>query len=199
MKKDLPTEERVQLGQILGRVIIEILGAPKEHIEKTLKEYVEKLKQDTDIQIIKEDFTKAAPQEKLFSAFVELEIWFTDISKLLEFCFDSMPSSIEILEPSDFHFKANDFAGLINDLQAKLHKFDMIIKNLNARVNLLDKNGQALIRNMLNLILKEKDEDLKTLTSKTGVEEKKLLAFIDELEKQGVISKVNDKYHLEQR
>jgi inactivated superfamily I helicase len=77
------------MTKITARVIIEMLGAPKEYIEKTLKDYIEKLKKD-GIKIIKETIEPAQKQNELFSTFVELDIEFDKMEDLLGFCFDSI-------------------------------------------------------------------------------------------------------------
>ena len=43
-----------------------------------------------------------------------------------------MPSSLEILEPKGLRLETNQFAGLINDLLARLHQIDMVLKGLRA-------------------------------------------------------------------
>ena len=47
------------------KVIIEILGKPKEHVEKALKIYVDRIKQDTDLIVLKEEFADAKEKEGL--------------------------------------------------------------------------------------------------------------------------------------
>ena len=107
------------MGEIHVRTILEMMGAPKEYIEKTLKDYIEKLKKD--LNIVKEDYEEAKEQGKMFSAFCELEIKFKDILELLDFCFEALPSSIEILSPENLSYKSNDFTDFLNDLQ--LHQY----------------------------------------------------------------------------
>ena len=41
--------------QILSRVIVEIAGKPKEHIESTMKLVLQKIKESKDIKIEKEE------------------------------------------------------------------------------------------------------------------------------------------------
>ena len=43
-----------------------------------------------------------------------------------------MPSSIEIIEPLSFNAKCTDMSNMINDLLAKIHRYDMVVKNMNA-------------------------------------------------------------------
>src|SRR3989344_1166139 len=84
--------------QIRCRAIIEMLGAPKEYIDKILRDYIAKIKNE-GAKIVSERYEEAVQQDKLFSNFVEMEILFDKPSQLLSFCFESMPSSIEIIEP----------------------------------------------------------------------------------------------------
>ena len=43
-----------------------------------------------------------------------------------------MPSSIEILGPSELKIDNLSMNGLLNDLIARLHRYDMFLKNLHA-------------------------------------------------------------------
>ena len=47
------------------KIIVEILGKPKEHVEKTIRMYVDKVKNDSDVIVLKTDFSKAEEKEKL--------------------------------------------------------------------------------------------------------------------------------------
>ncbi len=120
--------------KLIVRVIIEIIGAPKEHVDETLKDVEEHLKQQSDMKVIKSNFFKAEQMKDkpFFSAFLEDEIEFKDFDKLSGFIFDFMPSSIEILEPYIFEVPVSDLNAMLNDLIAKLHQYDMVIKNLRA-------------------------------------------------------------------
>jgi len=157
-------KERIEEGQILVRTILEILGSPKEHIEKTMKEYVTNLKENQSFEIVKEHIADAEEKEDekrgtLWSTFAELEIWFNNSESLLAFCFDSLPSSVEILEPSELVFKGPEFAGMLNDLQAKIHYLDMALKT-----HVADKQASGtifvrLIQNFITYALKEKGQN----------------------------------------
>ena len=119
------------------RFIIEIAGYPKEHIEETMKGVVEKLKKEKKVVNFK--IFEAEQKEKLFSTFSEIEIDVEDFDELMGICFDYMPSSVEILKPDKFNLESKDFENFINDLLAKLHQYDMIIKNLKAQNMVLNK------------------------------------------------------------
>ena len=76
-----------------------------------------------------------------WSVFSEIELKFDDINEITVFCFEYMPSSIEILEPEELKFESTNFAGFLNDLLARLHEYDMVVKNLQAE-NMIMKKKQ---------------------------------------------------------
>ena len=62
-----------------------------------------------------------------------------NIEKLVGFCFDFTPSSIEIIEPFSFIFDARFLNCILNDVVTKLHKYTMLIRNLDAEYAILKK------------------------------------------------------------
>lgn len=123
------------------RAIIEIMGTPKEHVEETMKSVVDKVKQEKSFQLIKHSFfeCKQIEQSKFWSTFAEVEISFPGVDQLVLFCFNFMPSSLEILEPAKATFEQREIGNLFNDLLARLHQYDMVLKNLHAETVVLRK------------------------------------------------------------
>ncbi|MBS3146459.1 hypothetical protein J4471_02065 [Candidatus Woesearchaeota archaeon] len=56
---------------------------------------------------------------------------------VLNFCFDYLPSSVEIIQPENINERSVDFAGFINDLMLKLHEYNIVIRNLQAENKVL--------------------------------------------------------------
>lgn len=117
------------MSKIQAKIVVEILGTPKEHVEDTMKKVVEKLKNEEGVKLLRETTYKAEQVKKMWSTFSDLEIEVEDISKLMGLCFDYMPSSVDILEPSKMDLETVKIADLLNDLLAKIHKTDMMLKN----------------------------------------------------------------------
>lgn len=180
------------MTKIIARVIIEMMGAPKEYIEKTLTDYLEKLKKD-GIKIKQEIVEKAKEQGELFSTFAELDIEFDKMEDLFGFCFDSMPSSVEILEPEELQVSANDFSNYLNDLQAKLHEVDMVVKTTRAQNAVLDKNAMNVFKNFIKYLCKD-GMTTAEMAKIVGIEERQLQKFVDILLKEEKIKKEGDKY-----
>lgn len=122
---------------IKALMVIEIMGSPKEHIEELMKSIVDNLKKEKDVKVNKETMNDAAQVKGFYSTFTEMEIEVNDISKLVDLSFDYMPSSIEILEPEKTEVDMAYMTAFINDLLARLHKYDMLLKNFYAENKLM--------------------------------------------------------------
>ena len=185
-------------GWIHCSFIIEMMGKPAEHLQNTLKGYIEKLKTDKKIIFIQEDYAEPELIEKstLFTTFVEIEVLMKDLTKIIEFNFDFMPSSVEIIEPTQLILKNESMNGLLNDLQARLHKVDMILKNQSQENNILKKNSSLLVQNSILLSLKTGPKELKELTILTKIPETELKKFLDVLIKAKKLKFSAKKYSL---
>ena len=183
------------MDKIETRAIIEMLGAPKEHIVKTLKEYIEKL-QEEGKKINHISYAEPIEQGKFFSVFSEIEIDFNNMDEVLSFCFDSMPSSIEILSPEKLSFDANILTGFLNDLQAKIHQTDALIKDTSVQKQLLDTNAINILHNFVYYILKEGEKTPEELSKFVGIEPKEIKAFLDVMIKKGLIKEDAGKYSI---
>ncbi len=180
--------------EIHTRVILEMLGAPKEYIETTLKDYVQKLKKD--LSIIKEEYEPAKEQGQMFSAFTELEIKFKNALQMLDFCFEALPSSVEILSPEEIKFKSNDMSDFLNDLQSRLHEADMVVKSVRAQNKVLDRNATAVLQNFIRHLVKQ-PKTSQEISPFIGLGPNEVKAFADKLVEKGVIKEQNGKYAVE--
>ncbi|MDP4012790.1 MAG: hypothetical protein Q8R00_04265 [Candidatus Nanoarchaeia archaeon] len=132
--------------KIIIKIIMEILGAPKEHVEDTMKLVGDKMKKREDTKLIEYKEFPAEPvkDQPFFSSFSEAELEFKTIEDVIGFCFDFMPSSIEFVQPSDLKLNANELNSLLNDLLARLHQYDMVLKNVHAQNTLMKRELDKL-------------------------------------------------------
>ena len=194
----MPEEKLIaEKTHIRCKVIIEILGKPKEHVEKTLRMYVDKIKDDSDLIILNSEFSEAVEKEKLYAIFVELDMIIKGIPKLIAFCFDYMPSSIEISKPEEFIMRKSSVEDLINDLQARLHDVDMTIKRQKNENDFLRQNLNKSVSNIILISLASGNLNKGELSEVTGIHDKELDIFLEELlkgnklkEEQGIYSLV---------
>jgi len=122
---------------LVVETIIEIAGFPEKHVEETMQKVLDKLKAEKGINVIKKNLSIVKQVKQLWCTFVELDLKIKDLQTLMGFCFDYMPTSVQIIEPEDFKTESKQMSNSINDLLAKLHNFQMFISNLNAENMLL--------------------------------------------------------------
>ena len=193
----MPEEKLIaEKTHIRCKVIIEILGKPKEHVEKTLRMYVDKIKDDSDLIILNSDFSEAVENEKLWATFVELDMIIKGIPKLIAFCFDYMPSSIEISKPEEFVMRKSSVEDLINDLQARLHDVDMTVKRQKNENDFLRQNLNKSVSNIILISLASGNLNKGELSKVTGIHDKELDIFLEELLKDNKLKEEEGIYSL---
>ena len=189
-------EDKGQHAHIRCRTIIEVLGKPKEHVENSIKDYIEHIKQDSELVILNEEYSELKEQGKLWSQFVELDLVVKGTQKLISFCFEYMPSSIEVAKPESLGMTNRELSIFLNDLQARLHNVDMIVKQLKAENDFLRLNMNAVIHNAILICLKVSKLSLEQLSKITGLDRKELEIFVEKLIKDNKIKKENELYCL---
>ncbi len=119
------------MKNIVTRITVEVLGSPKEHVEKALKSVIEKLKGDDQIKVTNiQMFECKEMDNKLWSTFADIEFETKELKKVLGICFDYMPSTVEILDPAGLEVDTNEVADLLNDMLTKLHKYSLVLTKL---------------------------------------------------------------------
>jgi|SRR3989344_2241460 len=116
---------------VKSRIIIEILGSPEEHVKKVINEVMAELEK-RDIKILNKEVSEPKKVERFYSTFAEVEFKCKNLERLLDICFDFMPSVVEIIEPREFKFEPKILEDFLNDLLARLHKQSMVMRNLHA-------------------------------------------------------------------
>jgi hypothetical protein len=177
---------------VLTRIIIEMLGAPQDYITKTMQSYIEKLKKQHTV--LKAEIATAEAKESIFSIYAELEMRFTDLPELLDFCFESMPSSVEIVEPAQFTLPVDKLNGFLNDLQSRLHEADAIIKTERTRKQMLDANTMNVFRRFLLYVVEQGPKTASEISHYVGVHPKELVPFLDKLVEEKKLKKDGENY-----
>jgi hypothetical protein len=187
---------KINDGYLHTRAIVEILGKPKEYVEETLKGYIVKITNNEDIILLKEDYQKPKEVEAMWSAFSEIEFLAKDITVLMGFCFDYMPSSVEIIAPEKIIYDTNDFTDFLNDMQARLHAVNMGLQELQKHNENLVVNTSVLIKNFTYHLLRPGEKSVPELSKIVGIKEDELVKVLDALSKEGKIIKKGDLYSI---
>ena len=119
------------MKNIVARITVEVLGSPKEHVEKTLQLVIKKLKEEENLKVLKvQEFESKQMENKLWNTFADMELETKSLKKLIYICYDYMPSTIEILEPAGLDMDTNDISDFLNDFLTRMHKYSMVLKKL---------------------------------------------------------------------
>lgn len=106
---------------------------------------LETLKGEKEIKVVKEQTEPTKKiKENIWSTFTELEMDFRDMHSLTRFCFEYMPSSIEMLDAKELSFSPNEYNVIINDMLAKIHELNLQLNSLNAAVRAMKLNEKKL-------------------------------------------------------
>jgi hypothetical protein len=186
---------------ITFRAMIEVLGKPKEHVEKALQTYLQHLKEDSSFQVVQVDIAEVKKQEKdeLWATFADLEIKTEKVEHLISFCFDYMPSTLDIIEPAEFTLKDVELTNLLNDLQAHLHRVDMVAKQVKVENDVYKNNLGSLLHNYVKVLLTKGDLSAEQLSKLTGVTKEQLEDFLDKMIDKGVIDLKKGMYTLKKK
>ncbi|MFH1972453.1 MAG: hypothetical protein ABIJ18_03160 [archaeon] len=117
--------------RIVVRITEEVLGSPKEHVDNTLNNIIDNLKEKKGIKILNVKPKAAEELENtMFSAYADIEFETDSMKTVMEICFDFMPSAIEILEPAGVTLDSNEVTEMLNDLLAKQHKYSFVLNKM---------------------------------------------------------------------
>ena len=189
-------DEKVQEGGINCRIMIEILGSPKEHVEKTLQVVMERLSKEKCVTIISKEEHPAEEQEKMFSTYAEIELLFENFETLTRISFDYMPSSVEILKPSDFKLSSLELSNFVSDNLSLLHQIEFSLKDVNANNKLLQINSTNLLKNILAIALEKEKKQMPYLSEVTGIAPDQLEHFLEKFVEEKFLKKEGDSWYL---
>ncbi|MEM3373718.1 MAG: hypothetical protein QXE31_00710 [Candidatus Woesearchaeota archaeon] len=188
-------KSKINEGYIYSRVVLEIVGKPRDYVEDSLKEYLKKIEENKNYIITKEDTEEAIENENnLFSAFSELEILFKNTKSILDFIYDYMPSSIEIIEPETILLKNFDFTNFLNDLLARNISFNNSVLQLKESNLFYIKNTAVLLRNFLIVLLSNKPMTLDELNAYMGVKKEDIEKVLNVLITEKKVEKKDNFY-----
>jgi hypothetical protein len=194
--KDKEIKEYIEKKYLRINTIFEIIGHPKEHVESTMKAYIENIKKDSEMVILKENYEPAEELEGgVFGIIAEVEMLVKNIEKLTWLCVNFSPASIELIEPDEVLVEQKEITHWLNDLLSKLHEIGVAQKKIHSDNEGLIRNFNAMTRNAILLVLKEPC-DIQSISKKIGMEDKHTELFVEKLIKEKKIVKEKNVYHL---
>ena len=166
-------KEKVKEGWLHVLVTFEILGKPAAHVDSSLKLYLDEIKKDDRLAILKTHIGKAEKRDdNFFSAFAEADIIAKDLDTLTWLAVNYTPATIEIVEPDNFELKALDLQNHFNDLLARLHTIGVSYKNQTSHLEHLKQNFTKLIHNLIFMSLAQGPREVAKIAKETTLAEK---------------------------
>lgn len=191
-KKDV--KYKVEDGWIHVKVIFQLIGHPQEHVEKTIRAYVDEIATRKDVILIKEEYEKArATEGKLWSAVAEVELLVSDFTTLTFFCINYMPANIEVMGPAKLTISDKNLTDWLGDMLAKLHEVSAMAKAIRAQNDGIVRSINVLAKNYILHLIDEKNDSIAGLERATGMDRKNLEQFLAALVKEGKIKANLDK------
>lgn len=123
----------MEAERINARFIIEAQGTPKEHVEKNLKELIEKLKTLPGIEVYDVKSDEVKEHDNMFAGLADVGVYTKDTETLMSLVLGAGPSAVLILEPEKLTVTSRELQNIANDLSIILH--NLAHANLNLRIN----------------------------------------------------------------
>ncbi|MBM3228627.1 hypothetical protein FJZ20_01975 [Candidatus Pacearchaeota archaeon] len=143
-------------SDINALLIIEILGRPPKHLVETLKNMIEEMSKEKDIEIVSKDIKQPVlvkDSKDFYTTFAEIEVKVNEISRLAYLMFKYMPAHLEIISPENIYLTNNNFNEVFNEVLRRLHAYDEIarvlqVENQKLAIRLRELEGKSKGKNI---------------------------------------------------
>ncbi|MBL7058853.1 hypothetical protein ISS08_00155 [Candidatus Pacearchaeota archaeon] len=133
--------------RIRATFILEIIGAPAEHLVKTLENIIGQIKKEKGIKLISSKINepKVLEQRKdFFATFAEVEIEADEAMQISLLMFKYMPAHVEIISPENLSLTNHDLGEILSELARRLHSYDEMARVLQIQKENLEKTVKEL-------------------------------------------------------
>jgi hypothetical protein len=189
--------EKLKEGGVQVILTFEVAGSPKEHVEASLKGYLDNIENHPQLWVLSKEHMDTDEQEdNIFSAAAELEVVVEKLEILTWLSVNFMPAAIEIVEPEKLTLEAREVNNWYNDLLAKLHETSNILREERAVNKHLTTSLNALIKNAILAAVTGDGKTSKELQKATGIAEQQLEPFLKNLVEKKKLRLSGEKYVL---
>lgn len=196
-KKD--AKQLLRDGWVHVLVTFEIIGKPQEHVDKSLRDFLDSLGKEEDrvhwLQEHVEPAEKSEGKDEYYSAFAEVDMLIKDLETLTWLAVNYTPASIEVIEPTDFELSALQIQNWVNDVLSNLHAVGLRYKQQTSQLEYLKVNMAQLIHNTILLSVARSPKNEEALAKDTSLTKDALKQHLAKLiegkritEKKGVYS-----------
>jgi len=161
--KQKMSEEKKQ--KVQAALIIEVLGKPPEHLVETLKDMVQKIKEEKGVEVISDKINQASElKEKpgFYTNFAEIEVEVESMPYLSLLIFKYMPAHIEVISPEHITITNKDWGDVLNEITRRLHGYDEIARVIQYENQIMKQKLQQLLPPKEGEAPKEKEDKKST-------------------------------------
>lgn len=141
------------------RMMIEILGKPKENVLNAMNGLVNKLGAEKGVTILEKTIHEPVEfkeSKELFTTFTEIIAEFDSVSTYLLIAFAYLPSNLEIISPETVSLSNHELGFLGTKIIQRIHEYDAVVKKTLMDKDILVKKlqevaPQLFIRNPLQI------------------------------------------------
>lgn len=194
MKKQ-EIKDYLDKGYIQVKILFEVIGNPKDHINKTVLLLKDKIEAEDGVVFINSEIGEAEDAgDGLFGAFIDAEVLVKNFYRLSYLAFNYMPANIDIMAPSKFDFKEKDMTNFFADMLALLHETNTRHIEANSKVKGMQVNFNALLQNSVYNMLSNKELDASSIGEPLGLKTEYITPYLEDMIKIGLLKKNNGKY-----
>ncbi len=127
--------------KIKSTIILEVLGRPPEHLEKTLKDLIDKIDKEKGVKVLNQKVNKSVELEKkkgFYTSFAEIELETETLMYLNGVIFKYSPAHVEIIEPENIIMKNEELGEVLSEIVRRLHKYDEVARVLQNEKKILE-------------------------------------------------------------
>ncbi|HOI18820.1 MAG TPA: hypothetical protein PLX15_03065 [Candidatus Woesearchaeota archaeon] len=189
--------EKKEDGWIECNATLQMVGKPKEYLLESMNKIIEGIEsEDKKYIIFEKEFFDGDNKENFFTCVCELKMLFSKPLDIIDFSFDYMPSTIELIEPANISFNSADFSAFINEMLIKNHDLNMLSKTLSEQGKRLFATQDALLKNITFLSIIYGEKSLKEISKNAGVDEKFMENHLNKMVEENTLVKNGDEYSI---
>ena len=132
----------METKKITAVMILEIIGAPAEHLVKTLEEITKEMGNEKDVKINNKKIhepTELKDRKDFFTTFAEVEVEVEGALQLAILMFKYMPAHVEVVSPESINLTNNEYGDILSELTRRLHKYDEVARVIQMEKNIIEK------------------------------------------------------------
>lgn len=134
-------------NKFVARLVLEVMGKPKEHLIETLEDLSKKISEEKGVKLEEKKIhepTLVKDQKDLFTTFAEIEVEVENPGFLALLMFKYMPAHIEVISPENFVMTNNSYADILNEVTRRLHGYDELARVFQMEKAMMEKKIKEL-------------------------------------------------------